>query len=140
MKIYTMKSVEQGFTLIEVLISSVILFSSIALTSQLYNQIDYLSKKASNSMVYNQIGNVAIDLVKTKIQNSKLASNNRDIAEGSEMINGVSFLWTARLVRRVKPPRDIDDIIEPKERFSVFKVTIMISQKQNVEFNVVVWD
>ncbi|WP_462164595.1 type IV pilus modification PilV family protein [Pseudoalteromonas xiamenensis] len=138
--VFTGSQVSKGFSLVEVLIASVILFSSIALTSQLYKQVDMSSEKATILLSNSQIGFVVIELIKTKIQNSKLASKSVKSFSGQELVNGISYPWNATLVKRIKPPRDIDDILEPQEKFSVFNVVVSTELGRKVEFNVTVWD
>ncbi|MFC3033083.1 type II secretion system protein J [Pseudoalteromonas fenneropenaei] len=129
-----------GFTLVEVLISAIILFSAIAVTSQIYKQVSFSSKKASDVTRSAQLSYIAIDLIKAKLQSAKVASTDQSLYMDELELNGVDFNWVAKRQDRVSPAPDFDDINPPGKMFSLFQVTVTSSVNDNFQFKVMVWD
>lgn len=112
-----------GFTLIEVLIASVILFSALAITAELYNASSLSATKASEKAHIYQNSPIAVSSIKAKI--SSLAEN-RKITEFSDelIINGVKFTWHAQREKFSARTLYLEDIIPPAPKFGLFKVTV----------------
>lgn len=88
-----------GFTLLEVLIASVILFMFIAMAAQIFRQSALSSVKAERAV---QVTAVVPVLVETIRHNIREAKSGRDLSGGGEL-NGLNYRYTATLTQR-KPP------------------------------------
>lgn len=113
----------KGFTLIEVLIASVILFSALAITAELYSASSLSAKKATQRAHVYQINTIALTSIKAKI--ARLAEN-RQLAEFSDEFTlfGVVYSWHAtreKFESRVISP---DDVTPPRPQFGLFNVNI----------------
>lgn len=91
-----MKSKIKGFTLIEVLVASVILFSAITVISLLYRGALISSQKANNHIQLSNVTPIAIKQIKLIIQ--KKTSQGVDALAGQNTFWGVGVEWQAILV------------------------------------------
>ena len=132
-----------GFTLIEVLIAAVILFSALAITAELYSASSLSAQKASNKAHFYQINPVAITAIKTEVRS---LSENRKLTElASEFsISGIHYQWQAQ--RTAFKPRapDYDDFSPPKPQFGLFQVSVtgkntLTGKIDQFQFRVATW-
>lgn len=114
----------KGFTLVEVLIASVILFSSIAVVAELYSSSQFTSNKISNSVQLFQVGKVAIPVIKSSVRRRLLYSEFPNVIEGAESINGVAIRWSAMKELRYFPPKPIDELEINIDRFAVYRLDV----------------
>jgi prepilin-type N-terminal cleavage/methylation domain-containing protein len=139
----TYKKKSSGFTLIEVLIASVILFSALAITAELYSASSLSAQKASEKAHFYQTNPVAITVIKTEIRQ---LSENRTLAELSSefAIGGIHYQWQAqRLAFEPRAP-DYDDTTSPNPQFSLFQVNVIVQNKdtdktEQFQFRVAAW-
>ena len=122
-----------GFTLIEVLIASVILFSALAITAELYSASSLSAQKASNKAHFYQINPIAITAIKTEIRQ---LSENKKLAElSSELtISGIHYQWQAQRIAFEPRASDYDDFTPPRPQFGLFEV-VVIAQNTQTEKN-----
>jgi|GEM_PF-957330 len=132
-----------GFTLIEVLIAAVILFSALAITAELYSASSLSAQKASNKAHFYQINPIAITAIKTEIRQ---LSENRKLAELSSefTISGIHYQWQAqRTAFKARAP-DYDDFEPPRPQFGLFQVTVfaqntLTEKTDEFQFKVATW-
>lgn len=114
----------KGFTLIEVLIASVILFSALAITGELYSAASLSAKKATEKALIFQLSPMAISSIKAKIH--RLAEN-RQLTEFSDAfyISDVHFVWQAQRERFSARAMELEDVIPPRPQFGLFNVSVL---------------
>ncbi len=132
-----------GFTLIEVLIAAVILFSALAVTAELYSASSLSAQKAGNKAHFYQINPIAITAIKTEIRG---LSENRKLAEFSSELNisGIHYQWQAQRVAFEPRAPEFDDNMPPKAQFGLFQVAVIAQNKQTekldeFKFKVATW-
>lgn len=132
-----------GFTLIEVLIAAVILFSALAITAELYSASSLSAQKASNKAHFYQINPIAITSIKAGIRQ---LSENRKLTEfsGELSISGIHYQWQANRIAFKPRAPDYDDFEPPKAQFGIFQVDVVaqntITEKGDVfQFEVATW-
>lgn len=132
-----------GFTLIEVLIASVILFSALAITAELYSASSLSAQKASNKAHFYQINPIAITTIKTEIRQ---LTENRKLADLSSEFNisGIHYQWQAQRVAFKPRAPDYDDFAPPKPQFGLFQVNvigqnILTEKVDEFQFRVATW-
>lgn len=131
----------EGFTLIEVLISAVILFSSIALVAQLFSASSLSSKKATKVAQYNQVVPLVNTMIKVDIQ-QRAKNRSLEQMEGSMNFFDIDFIWRAERVSFLPPPMSDDDEEPWTPRFGLFNVSVVTLQSQKemqYSFNVATW-
>jgi len=134
-----------GFTLIEVLIASVILFSALAITAELYSASSLSAQKASEKARFYQISPIAMNAIKSEVR--QLSEDRRLSQFSSEFsISGVSYSWQAERVAFVARATDYNDIEPPREQFGLFLVNVLATTKKNnmnkstgFQFKVTTW-
>ncbi len=135
------KNNQQGFTLIEVLIAAIILFSAIALVAELFSASSLSSKKAAKIAQYNQ----TIPLANRKIQQEVLTrAKNRNLTslQGSENLFGINFTWRAERIAFLPPARQAEDEDSRPAKFGLFTVVVDTEQgsrKAEYQFDVATW-
>ena len=134
--------ISKGFTLIEVLISSVILFSALAITAELYMSSQTSSNKAIAKALHAQISSIAISAIKTDLR--RLAENKRINEHSGEFsISGIRYSWNANREKFSSRVKNIDEIYPPSPQFSLFNVTVTaqfnVLKPVNFSFKVATW-
>ena len=132
---------QRGFTLIEVIIAAVILFSAVAVTSELYKVSLLSAEKAGASAQIYQVNPTALSMIQSNIielhqQSSKTSYQNR-----FELM-GIAYEWQAeRKLFKPRAPFALDN--EPAEnRFSFYQVQVQAkkdTKEINFQFEVVAW-
>ena len=132
-----------GFTLIEVLIASVILFSALAITAELYSASSLSAQKASNKAYFYQINPIAITAIKSEIRQ---LTENRKLAELSSdfSVSGIHYQWQAQRVAFKPRAPDPDDFSPPRPQFALFQVNVVgqntLTEKvDEFQFKVATW-
>ena len=93
----------RGFTLLEVLVATVILFSAIAVVSLVYRGAMLSSHKAKSHMLLDSKVPVILTLIQEKIRNS---SSGEEQLSGTNNVWGVSYQWQAT-VESYRPPQPV---------------------------------
>jgi len=124
MKHLPIKQNTTGFTLIEVLIAAVILFSALAITAELYSASSLSANKASEKARFYQINPIAISAIKADIRS---LTENRRLTELSNefTIYGIHYQWQAQRTAFKPRATDFDDFEPPPNRFGLFKVNVL---------------
>ncbi len=122
------KSINQGFTLIEVLIASVILFLFLALASEAFSQSALSSRKAERAAKVAAIVPLMIENIRVQIVEAEQVSDL-----GSEgVLFELNYAWRAKLLKRLKPPRRFDpdenEFKEYDERFNLWQVDVTVGE------------
>ena len=130
-----------GFTLIEVLIASLILFSSLALIAELFSSSLLTSNKASETTKLYQVSPAAITSIKSQIRSSK-ERENKQAFSGTVIVQGVVFDWQASLISLKRPPTFLGDIGSMPEIFGRYNVSVIAHLDEKLvpfEFEVATW-
>jgi prepilin-type N-terminal cleavage/methylation domain-containing protein len=135
-----MKS-NKGFTLIEVLIAAVILFSALALTAELFKASSFSSEKAYRSALFNQVHPAAVSAIKLQLK-EKVRNSSIETSRGTVTIFGIVYSWNATILS-IKPPAFYQgDIALGKPRFGLYNVDVTATWKQKEQtfsFEVATW-
>lgn len=119
----------KGFTLIEVLVASVILFSSIALVSMVYRGAFLSSEKANNHITISGVLPSVLSTIKQNIQNQGNSTANQFNDESSTW--GVEYQWQASLIEQKSAPRKFDpntqQLDNPPLKYKLWQVQLTLS-------------
>ncbi|MBE3672531.1 PilW family protein [Pseudoalteromonas distincta] len=129
----------KGFTLIEVLIAAVILFSSLAITAQLYSASSLSADKAASAAQYYQQSELVITTIKSQLRERFKRNNNTEL-KGEIEAAGQMYSWQAIKTADIAPPMGIDDTVPLEPRFARFLVTVeLINKGKSFQFETVAW-
>lgn len=142
-KIQNLKNTK-GFTLVEVLVASVILFSAIAVVSMIFRGAFIGSEKADNHINLSAVMPAVLASIKDEIQ---LQGNTSDTKlNGQAQAWDVSYHWQASLlkVKPAQPEFDIDtrSMTNPPDRFKLWQVSLELERNgiiKNYKFNELSW-
>jgi len=139
-KAFSLKK-QKAFTLVEVLIASLILFSTLAMVAQIFSASTYSANKAAHAARFYQIHPAAISAIKVALRDQ---AKQRDIGEfsGELPIFGILYQWQAQRVLFLSPLKDFDESFEQRKRFGLFNVEVNASQgskSQTFQFEVTTW-
>lgn len=130
-----------GFTLIEVLIAAIILFTALALISDIYKSASLSASKAVSNAKYYQITPAAITAIKTSLREKVKAKDIPEV-QGEILIFEITYFWQAtRVVFNSAPTEEFADF-EQQNRFSIYdvKVTAKFEGKERLFlFKVATW-
>lgn len=139
------KKSQSGFTLVEVLVATIILFSSIATVSLIYKGA-YLSSVKSNSHV--TLSGV-IPVVLSNIRENIRSQGNTELTElsGKERAWGVAYDWDALQVEFKAPPDIFDPdkgtmLVSPK-KYKLWEVNLKLTYmlaSRNYKYNELSWN
>lgn len=114
----------QGFTLIEVLIASIILFMFIVMASQAFSQSALTSRKAERAIKAAGIVPLLIDNIKSQISAEKSVAD----VSGRGQLEEVTYQWKASLVERKPPVPGFDPLHEEfrsyQEKYNLWQVDL----------------
>lgn len=133
---------QQGFTLIEVLIAAVILFSALAIVADLYKASSFTANKVTNKANFYQATNNVISTIKTEIHQQvlerKLPEFNGDFSSG-----GIEYQWQAVRISFKARVKAVDEVTEPPRQFGLYEVNVTASREQGapefLSFKVATW-
>ncbi|CCQ10319.1 hypothetical protein PALB_11840 [Pseudoalteromonas luteoviolacea B = ATCC 29581] len=115
-----------AFTLLEVLIASVILFSAIALMTVIYRGSLNASNTASAHLKLNTPVRSIIQEIKSEITN--LDPTVSDVKGNEGVAFGVKYSWSATIAKSGFPPKQFDpdmgSFIDAKNEFRLWNVTL----------------
>lgn len=130
-----------GFTLIEVLIAALILFSALALISDIFQSAMTSSSKAVSNSQYYQITPSAISAIKANLR-KQANGKNIQAAEGTVLLFGISYEWKAKRITFTAAPSSEYDEFTSSPRFSIYNVEVVAKQydkQRNFSFEVATW-
>ena len=124
----SMKKNQGGFTLIEILIAGIILFSVISIVSTIYRGAVLSSSKASQHIELSTSVPLLLDTIRFNIRQ---ASKETIIAQEG-IIDGVVFKWEAVIIKQGSAPKRLDsedgEVIEFSLRFNLWKVELHLEK------------
>lgn len=135
----------KGFTLIEVLVASVILFSSIATVSMIYRGA-YLSSDQANQHIITQ---AALPSILANVRNDIRAQNSNEqkelIGEGNSW--NTAYKWKATLILFKSAPEKLDpdssDSVVPPLKYKLWDVTLILKtdeMEKNYKYKELSWN
>lgn len=95
-----------GFTLIEVMVASVILFSVIATVSMVYRGAFLSSKKANEHINISAVIPSVLAVIQSDIRSK--GSEQQNLLTGKSSAWEVKYQWQAKLLEEKSPPRKYD--------------------------------
>lgn len=113
----------EGFTLIEVLIASLIMFISIAAFSMVFRSALISSSSAENHVATSSI----IPLIQNEISHHlQMKTDN-----GQGRLLGRNYRWTAKKLKETKPPPRYlaEKIVQQNHTATLWQVTLIVSYK-----------
>ncbi|WKD22054.1 prepilin-type N-terminal cleavage/methylation domain-containing protein [Pseudoalteromonas sp. KG3] len=131
----------KGFTLIEVLIAAIILFSALALISDIFKSAMLSSSKVVTSSQYYQITPAAISAIKANLR-EQVNNKNIEMAEGAVLLFDINYNWEAKRISfKAAPASEIDEFTQ-RPRFSIYTVQVTVKQgdkERDFSFEVATW-
>jgi len=146
MKINTPNSFKKtsGFTLVEILVASVILFASIAMVSMVYRGAYISSDKADGHINITGV----LPAVLATIRDDIRARGNSNLTELKNEANmwDVNYQWQASLLQHKSPPKryDLDSgsFVIPAKKYKLWQVDLTLKRDNLVkqyQFNELSW-
>ena len=116
----------KGFTLIEILIASVILFLFLALASEAFGQAALASRKAERAVKVAGI----LPLLTENIRQQIVSADPTGEYSGGGVLFELEYKWQATLLARKSPPPRLDHEVEAfttySERFNLWQVDVTV--------------
>jgi len=131
----------KGFTLVEVLISAIILFSALALAAEMYSASTFSAKKSAKSARFFQIHPAVISAIKLELR-AQSKDRNKTSITGELNIYGISYIWQSERISFLAKPKEADTNIENEPQFGVFQVKVQAlkeAKKHEFSFQVATW-
>lgn len=126
---YSLNNKSEGFTLIEVLVASVILFSAIATVSMIYRGAYISSQKADAHVNIAGIVPIVLDKIRENIREKGNAESV--VLKGSDIAFGVNYHWLANQTAFKGPPEYFDPdsgkIIQSDNKYKLWKIDVELS-------------
>lgn len=114
----------EGFTLIEVLIASVIMFSVVALTALVYSNSAIATSKSQRAI---RIASM-LPLLQEDIESNLFHSLQNEVS-GEGMINSVEFRWNAKVLRAEHMLQNAMSADLNNKRSYIWDVTLRVQLK-----------
>lgn len=127
-----------GFTLLEVLIASFILFAALVSLTLIYNSAALSSSKATESVKRSGQLILLMDILGQKIKAQHQASE----LEGSGQLHDMKYQWRAKVIKAVRPPARHfgKELIQPQHQAKVWRISVTFSDNQApLSFSEVSW-
>ena len=123
----------KGFTLIEVLIASVIIITVLALAAMSLSSARQSSESAAETIRLLAPIPMIMDTVREQIRSQV----NSDHIIGDGALDGVQYSWRAKMVSTGAPPDDFNveqgSRIQYKPRYKLYAVELSVSSERKVE-------
>lgn len=139
-----MVSTNKGFTLLEVLVASVIMISAVAAISMAYRGAFIASERAEKHVNITSAMPMILSQVRKAIRQPTSESSTEP---HRERIWGVNYQWRAEAVANRKPPQRYDveaeDFVTSEREFTLWRVILDVEQngiRQQYEFFEVSWN
>jgi type II secretory pathway component PulJ len=131
-RLVTPRKSELGFTLIEILVASVILFASLALISMIYRGAYLSSEKATRHVNISKVIPAVLSTIEYEIQQHSLTSSATKIMQESRAWD-VHYKWQASIIEsKAAPSRyDVDEgkfTTEP-EKYKLWLVNLTLTSQ-----------
>lgn len=126
-----LKHNNSGFTLIEVMVAAVILFSVIATVSMVYRGAFLSSEKANNHINIAAVVPSVLAMIKLEIQSKK--NEHKSLLTGNDSTWQVKYQWQAQLLEQKSPPSKYDDFTKEMAtaaiKYQLWQVQLTIEHK-----------
>ena len=127
-------SVNRGFTLLEILVATVILFSAIAAVSLVYRGALLSSDKAKSHIILDSKVPLILTLIQDEIRNN--ATSEQQLS-GADTTWNVSYRWQANL-ESYKPPQPLfspesGTFEEFAPKFKLWQVKVEVEHEQLIK-------
>jgi type II secretory pathway pseudopilin PulG len=138
-----MNKSSQGFTLLEILVASTILFSSIAVVSLIFKTSYVASEKATLNV--EQAGVIKALLTSIQLTIREDANQSINSLTGNGVIWGVPYQWQAELIANKAPPNKFDadtgNVESYSARYKLWNVALTTGKnnKRKFEYNELSW-
>lgn len=136
---------QTGFTLIEVLVASIILFSSIAIVGVIYKGVIIATVKSEKQVHISSVVPEGVKKIQKELRNKK--NNVSTEAQGSLSLLGVNAKWHAVLIKTKLPPETYDpdsgNLVQVNKKYSLWKVNVQFEYKKTIQeysFNEFTWN
>ena len=118
-----MKYRQSGFSLIEVLVASLIMFISLTVFTSVFRGALISTQRASDVLS----GSAAATLVLENISSQLRVGHQQREQSGEEYLLGYSFSWSAQVVKSTRPPARYfgKDLIQPEHELKVWQITLV---------------
>lgn len=130
-----------GFTLIEVLIASVIMLAVLSLAANLFAQARLSSQKAQDSIMMQSPLALILDTIRQQIR-----QNPQDLMNGDGSIDEVQYTWSATTELFLPPPDNFisesSQVVSYSPRFRLYQVQLELSYRsafRSYQFKEVAW-
>ena len=125
----------KGFTLLEVLVASAILFSTIAITSVIFKTAYVASEKAQNKVGITAVVPALLPIIQQSIREQ--TTQFADELTGNGIIWGIHYRWQAHVIA-FKSPADKFDVDTTRmesytKRYKKWLVNLELSDSHQVE-------
>ncbi|WP_462180719.1 prepilin-type N-terminal cleavage/methylation domain-containing protein [Pseudoalteromonas gelatinilytica] len=131
----------KGFTLLEVLIAAIILFTALALASEIFKSATLSTDIAVKNAKYFQVTPSAITAIKFDLRN-KVKNRNISEANGELELFGIYYSWQAHREVFNSPPTDELSDFSERNRFSIYNVEVLsknADRERTFTFKVATW-
>jgi len=140
--IHNLPSKQKGFTLIEVLVASFILFLVIASITVVYRGALLSSGKAERTLLFSSFVEPISEQIRIQVQSSV----NQEQLEDQGTMGSISYDWSALVVYKAKAPEqfnlDTGELDKGKKTFLMWNITLHLqlgSATRQYEFSEVSW-
>lgn len=132
---------KEGFTLVEVLVASVIMFTVLTVATALFSNARNSSEKAQNTIHALAQVSFILDTIRTQIRD-----NPQEKILGEGQLQQVNYQWNAQAAV-FKPPQDYlmvetMEVIKYQPRFYLYDVTLILKYKHKEDtfmFREIAW-
>lgn len=120
-----------GFTLVEVLIAAVILFSALAITADLYKASSFTANRITYKANYYQATPIVIATIKSEL---RALSKTRKATEysGDFTSAGVNYQWRATRTSFKSRVKGVDESFEPPLQFGLYTIEVTARQGERM--------
>lgn len=132
----------KGFTLVEIMVASVILFTAITLLTFVYRTAVLSSGKAANNVKITS----TVTMVMSNIQSHIRGANALTPLSGNGRIDDVEYQWQSTLLKKASPPKRFDPDegkwVTEAERYYFWQVDLTLtygSLVKDYRYNEVSW-
>lgn len=131
----------KGFTLIEVLIAAIILFSAIALTSEIFSASNTSSKKILSNSQYFQSSAIAITSIKSDVRFMFKEQPMQSNYQNELIVGGVKYTWQTTSFEPFSHFPDIANLQVPKAKYAKYLIAVEVDgfENKSFEFMVTLW-
>ena len=133
----------QGFSLLEVLVASIILFMFLAMAAQAFRQASISSMKAERSAKVAAVMPLLVEGVRQQLFKASIGST----PTGSGELQGIGYQWQAVLSQRSGATRSFDEnrlqFVKQADRYNLWDVTLTLqldSYQREWIYEELTWD